>query len=111
VATAVVSDWPTNDARFLFHPATKKLTLDVSSMVFMGHEPGTDHDLVTKINNAFTSTTRGGAAFIRYPVPPLKWWRGLRGRKVLAQYGLGCAVHICRWRRRSMCGVVPNILE
>lgn len=25
VATAVMSDWPTNDARFLFHPATKKL--------------------------------------------------------------------------------------
>ena len=26
VATAVVADWPTNDARFLFHPAMKELT-------------------------------------------------------------------------------------
>ena len=83
VVTAVVADWPTNDARFLVHPATKKLTLDVASMAFMGHEPGTDNDLVTKVNNAFTVTTRAGGAFIRYPVPPFKWWRGLRGRKFL----------------------------
>jgi cytochrome P450 len=86
VVTAVVADWPINDARFLLHPAAKKLTLDVASMVFMGHQPGSDDDLVTKVNNAFTSTTRGGAAFIRYPIPPFKWWRGLRGRKVLEDY-------------------------
>ncbi|WP_343572012.1 cytochrome P450 [Mycobacterium sp.] len=86
VVTAVVADWPVNDARFLLHPATKKLTLDVASMVFMGHQPGSDDDLVTKVNHAFTITTRGGAAFIRYPVPPFKWWRGVRGRKVLDDY-------------------------
>jgi cytochrome P450 len=86
VVTAVVADWPTNDSRFLFHPATKELTLDIASMVFMGHEPGTDHELVTKVNDAFTITIRAGGAFIRYPVPPFKWWRGLRGRKVLADY-------------------------
>jgi cytochrome P450 len=86
VVTAVVADWPTNDSRFLFHPATKELTLDIASMVFMGHQAGTDHDLVTKVNNAFTITTRAGGAFIRYPVPPFKWWRGLRGRKVLEDY-------------------------
>jgi cytochrome P450 len=84
--TANVADWPTNDARFLFHPAMKKLTLDVASMVFMGHEAGTDRQLVTKINDAFTIVTRAGGAFIRYPVPPFKWWRGLRGRKVLEDY-------------------------
>ena len=55
-------------------------------MVFMGHEPGTDDDLVTKINRAFIRTMRAGAAYIRYPVPPLKWWRGLRGRKFLEEY-------------------------
>jgi len=86
VVTAVVADWPTDDARFLFHPAMKKLTLDVASMVFMGHQPGTDRDLVTKVNDAFTITTRAGGAFIRYPVPPFKWRRGLRGRRVLEDY-------------------------
>jgi cytochrome P450 len=55
-------------------------------MVFMGHEPGTDHDLVTKVNNAFTTTTRAGGAIIRTGVPPFKWWRGLQARKVLENY-------------------------
>lgn len=86
VASAVVADWPTNDARFLFHPAMKELTLDVASTVFMGHEPGTDSDLVTKVNRAFTTTTRAGGAIVRRPVPPFKWWRGLRARKVLEDY-------------------------
>ena len=86
VVTAVVADWPTNDARFLFYPAAKQLTLDIASLVFMGHEPGTDDDLVTEINRAFIRTMRAGAAYIRYPVPPLKWWRGLRGRKFLEEY-------------------------
>ena len=86
VTSAVVADWPTDDARFLFHPAMKELTLDIASMVFMGHEPGTDHDLVTKINQAFTTTTRAGGAIVRNSVPPFKWWRGLRARKVLDDY-------------------------
>jgi cytochrome P450 len=86
VVTAAVADWPTNDARFLFNPAVKTLTLDIASMVFMGHEPGTDDALVAKVNNAFTITTRAGGAIIRYPVPPFKWWRGLRARKFLEEY-------------------------
>lgn len=87
VAAAVVSqDWPVNDARFLFHPAVKELTLDIASVVFMGHEPGSDRDLVTRINQAFAITTRSGGAVIRTPVPPFKWWRGLQARKVLEEY-------------------------
>lgn len=87
VATRVVAqDWPVNDRRFLFMPAVKELTLDIASVVFMGHEPGSDHDLVTKINEAFATTTRSGGAIIRTPVPPFKWWRGLQARKVLEDY-------------------------
>ena len=82
----MANDWATNDARFLFHPAMKELTLDIASMVFMGHEPGTDHELVTKVNKAFTTTTRAGGAIIRTSVPPFKWWRGLQARKVLEDY-------------------------
>jgi cytochrome P450 len=86
VVTTSVADWPSNDARFLFNPAVKKLTLDIASMAFMGHEPGTDDDVVNKVNDAFTITTRAGGALIRVPVPPFKWWRGVRARKFLEEY-------------------------
>jgi len=82
----VVRDWATDDPRFLFHPSVKKLTLDIASVVFMGHEPGSDKELVTKVNDAFTITTRAGGAIIRTSVPPFKWWRGLQARKVLEDY-------------------------
>jgi cytochrome P450 len=87
VASRVVADdWVTNDARFLFYPAMKELALDIASVVFMGHEPGTDRDLVTKVNRAFTTTTRAGGAILRFNLPPFKWWRGLQARKVLEEY-------------------------
>jgi cytochrome P450 len=86
VVSAVIADWPTNDTRFLIHPAMKELTLDVASMVFMGHEPGTDHELVTKVNQAFTTTTRAGNAIIRKGVPPFTWWQGLKARELLEDY-------------------------
>ncbi|MGD9619287.1 MAG: cytochrome P450 [Mycolicibacterium sp.] len=87
VASQVIADsWVTDDPRFLFHPAAKELTLDIASLVFMGHEPGSDHELVTKVNRAFTTTTRAGGAIIRKGVPPFKWWRGLQARKLLEAY-------------------------
>ena len=86
VSQVIVDDWVPNDARFLLYPAMKKLTLDIASMVFMGHEPGTDHELVTKVNKAFTTTTRAGNAVIRTSVPPFTWWRGLKARELLEDY-------------------------
>jgi cytochrome P450 len=86
VAKVVATDWAANDARFLLHPAMKELTLDIASVVFMGHDPGTDHELVTTINDAFFTTTRAGNAIIRKGVPPFTWWRGLRARKLLEDY-------------------------
>jgi len=52
VSQVIANDWVANDARFLLYPAMKELTLDIASMVFMGHEPGTDRELVTKVNRA-----------------------------------------------------------
>lgn len=87
VASDVVSDsWAVDDSRFLLYPALKELTLDIASAVFMGHEPGTDRELLTKVNRAFTVTTRAGNALIRLPVPPFTWWRGLRARRLLEDY-------------------------
>jgi cytochrome P450 len=82
----VANDWVANDGRFLFYPAVKELTLDIASVVFMGHEHGGDKELVTKVNDAFTMTTRAGGAIIRTAIPPFKWWRGLQARKVLDDY-------------------------
>ena len=86
VATPLVADWPVDDTRFLFHPAIRELTLDVASVVFMGHDLGADHRVLSRVNHAFEQTIRAGGAIIRRPVPPFKWWRGLQGRKVLEQY-------------------------
>ncbi|MEB3034144.1 cytochrome P450 [[Mycobacterium] nativiensis] len=86
VATDIVADWPTNDARFLLHPALKELTLDVASVVFMGHDLSEDRGQLAKVNHAFEQTIRAGGAIIRTPVPPFKWWRGTQGRKVLEEY-------------------------
>jgi cytochrome P450 len=86
VSDVVANQWVTDDPRFLFHPAMKELSLDVASVVFMGHEPDTDHRLVSRVNHAFSTTTRAGGAIVRYPIPPFKWWRGLRARKLLEEY-------------------------
>ncbi|WP_144205809.1 cytochrome P450 [Mycobacterium tilburgii] len=86
VSQTIANDWVPNDARFVLYPAMKELTLDIASMVFMGHEPGTDHELVTKVNKAFAITTRAGNAIIRTPVPPFTWWRGLKARALLENY-------------------------
>jgi cytochrome P450 len=86
VSKVIANDWVANDPRFLLYPAMKQMTLDIASMVFMGHEPGTDPELVTKVNNAFTTTVRAGNAIIRTGVPPFTWWRGLQARKLLENY-------------------------
>ncbi|MCT7659125.1 cytochrome P450 [Mycobacterium deserti] len=86
VSKVIAEDWVPNDSRFLMYPAMKELTLDIASMVFMGHEPGSDKELVTKVNKAFTTTTRAGNAIIRTPVPPFTWWRGMQARKLLENY-------------------------
>lgn len=86
VQHVITDDWVTDDARFLLYPAMKELTLDIASMVFMGHEPGSDRELLTKVNKAFTTTTRAGNAVIRTGVPPFTWWRGLKARELLEHY-------------------------
>ncbi|UUO00800.1 cytochrome P450 [Mycolicibacterium novocastrense] len=86
VSQVIANDWVANDGRFLMYPAMKELTLDIASMVFMGHEPGSDKELVTKVNKAFTTTTRAGNAIIRKSVPPFTWWRGMQARKLLENY-------------------------
>ncbi|MFV0493579.1 cytochrome P450 [Mycobacterium sp.] len=86
VSRTVANDWATDDARFLLYPAIKEMALDVASMVFMGHDPDTDRQLLNKVNKAFETTTRAGNAIIRTGIPPFTWWRGLKARELLEDY-------------------------
>jgi cytochrome P450 len=49
----------------------------------MGGEVGAEAD---RLNTAFVDCVRAGTAFIRFPVPGLRWSRGLRGRRLLEDY-------------------------
>ena len=79
----VVADWPTNDTRFLFHPAMKELSPGLASVVFMGHEPGSDHDLVTKVNRRVHDDDSGRRC--GHPVPVSRRSNG----------GVGCGLARC----------------
>lgn len=64
-------------------PAIKQLTLDLATEVFMGHQLGAE---AAHINRAFVDTVRGGTALLRFPVPGLRWSRGLAGRRTLEKF-------------------------
>ncbi|MGH8860129.1 MAG: cytochrome P450 [Jatrophihabitantaceae bacterium] len=68
---------------FRVYPALKQLTLDVATRTFMGEELGPDAD---RLNRAFADCVRGGTAVLRFPVPGLRWSRGLHGRRELERF-------------------------
>jgi len=74
-----VGAWPERGPMRLY-PAMKRLTLDLATRTFMGGRLGPEAE---RVNRAFTDTVRAGLAFVRFPVPGLRWSRGLRGRRVL----------------------------
>jgi cytochrome P450 len=71
------------DRTLLAHPMFKKLTLDLSTRTFMGDELGPRTD---RVNRAFIDAVRAGTAYVRFPVPGLRWSRGLRGRRLLEEF-------------------------
>ena len=77
-----IASWPPGTPFNLF-PATKQLTLDVATEVFVGTELGAEAD---QLNRAFMAAVVGGQAIIRADVPGGHWHRGLQGRRRLADY-------------------------
>jgi cytochrome P450 len=65
------------------YPALKQLTLDLATRVFMGVDLGPEAD---RVNHAFVDCVRAGTAYLRRPVPGLRWSRGLAGRCYLEQF-------------------------
>ncbi len=86
-----VAEFPTSDGAGGGRPGQvrlfeqfKELTLDVALEIFLGLElskPEAD-----RLNKAFIETVRAGVAFVRYPVPGGRWWKGLRSRKILEEF-------------------------
>jgi cytochrome P450 len=68
---------------FELYPATKQLTLDIATEVFVGGELGSEAD---RLNRAFIDCVQGGQAVIRADVPGGKWHRGLTSRRLLEDY-------------------------
>ncbi len=82
IIAKVIGTWAPRQ-KFLAQDALKQLTLDVATDVFVGAELGPEADT---INQAFVDCVRGPTAFVRFPVPGLRWSRGLAGRRVLENY-------------------------
>jgi cytochrome P450 len=68
-------------ARQMF-PLLKQLTLDLAASVFMGVELGRS---AKELNRAFMATVAASLAIIRFAVPGLTMWRGIRGRDLLVK--------------------------
>jgi cytochrome P450 len=77
-----VPEWPLNEP-FHIYPAIKALSLDVATAVFMGARRTTETE---RVADAFEDCVRAGLALVRFPVPGLRWHRGLRSRRVLEAY-------------------------
>ncbi|MEU5882008.1 cytochrome P450 [Spirillospora sp. NPDC047279] len=69
---------------FKVYDHLKQLTLDLATDVFMGVE--LDRAEADRINGAFIDAVRAGTAYVRFPVPGLRWHKGLKARKVLEAF-------------------------
>lgn len=70
-------------SQFLVFNHIKQLTLDLATGIFMGEKLGPEAD---RLNKAFIDTVEASLAYIRYPIPPFKMWRGVKARQVLVDY-------------------------
>lgn len=71
------------DPEFRAYPALKALTLDIAAEIFMGGAEHTPPAEMDRINRAFIDCVQAASALVRLDVPPGRWWRAHRGRRVL----------------------------
>ncbi|MFC4050632.1 cytochrome P450 [Actinomadura syzygii] len=69
---------------FKVYDHVKQLTLDLAADVFMGVALGGAER--ARVNGAFIDAVRAGTAYLRFPVPGLRWHRGLRARRALEEF-------------------------
>jgi cytochrome P450 len=83
ITSATVPNWPGDDPRFRFRPAMKALSLDIATAIFMAAEPGPQ---MKPINDALTDLVLAATSLVRFPVPGLRWSKGLHARRDLERY-------------------------
>lgn len=69
---------------FKVYDSIKQLTLDLAVDVFMGVR--LDDAERARVNGAFIDAVRAGTAYVRFPVPGLRWHKGLKARKALEEF-------------------------
>lgn len=77
-----IEDFPKSET-FGFKDRIKALLLETAAQVFLGVEMGKNADA---INKGFLYAMEASMAVFKIPVPGTKWYRGLRGRKVLEDF-------------------------
>ncbi|HEX4703944.1 MAG TPA: cytochrome P450, partial [Pseudonocardiaceae bacterium] len=78
--------WAVPAPAFRAYPATKALTLDLATGIFMGGTETTDPARMAEVNRAFIACVQAATSFVRLPVPGGRWRRGLRGRQLLEDF-------------------------
>ena len=78
-----IGAWRTGPG-FTVYDHVKQLTLDLATDVFMGVE--LDRAEADRINGAFVDAVRAGTAYVRFPVPGLRWHKGVQARRVLEDF-------------------------
>ena len=69
---------------FRFYPAVKELGLRIAAELLLG--VSLDEREGRRIERAFVDAVRAAVAIVRRPIPPGRYWRGIRGRAFLMQY-------------------------
>ena len=80
-----LEQWSRQD-RLRFYPAVKALGLRTALALILGIAP--DDREAENIGRAFGAAVQASVALIRRPVPPLTYWRGMRGRRFLKKWFL-----------------------
>lgn len=78
-----LTDWGRSPS-FRFLPAIKRLGLQVATELLLGES--LDAKMGRQIGRSFVDAVRAAVAVVRRPVPPGRYWRGMRGRAFLEKY-------------------------
>lgn len=71
---------------FRVYPATKELTLDLATQIFMGGAEFADPDELDRLNDAFIACVQAATGVVRADLPFTRWRRALRGRALLEDF-------------------------
>jgi cytochrome P450 len=72
------------EGRLRCAPAIKALGLEVAAELLLGEE--LDDEIGRRVSRSFVDAVRASVTFLRKPIPPFRYWKGMRGRHFLVDY-------------------------